>query len=891
MLDGLRFENMYERFGDVEEAHRKTFEWIFELRGSSIDGGDGNFHHELYSHSNSSDDDEEIEADEEDEEDVDVEERPAPVSLSPRKSSSASQESGLAESRMHLDERSDDMTRNFIPGVSTESDEESIFNWNSENWLKEVDRLSVPSDGELSDWSRSNGPISLRSSYRRASPSRLLDVPQTLWEVMAEAREQFIAWLKQGDGIFHISGKPGSGKSTLMKFICEHSKTKNHLQVWAGDEKLVLGKFFFWKPGSALQKSVKGLIRGLLHCLLSNSPDLIPLVLPVQWEASMYREKIHIENQECKKGFEKLISAKALYKEHRFVLFIDGLDEFEGNHAGLIRKLFEWTKQTQSVKICVSSREWTVFQEGFHNCPKLRLHELTCSDIQRFVSDRFQEMDLGALKKEPHDSDSSNAIVLQQEVIRMSDGVFLWVSLILRHIEDGLVNGDQMEDLMNVVNSLPTELEPMLHQLLSSIPPANRKLAYGILSLALFCNRYGDDCRLMRYSFMEEYIRDKNFAMNSTLRLFTETENTQRLERAKKRIYGVCKGFLELRPVFEGTRVRLLEICNLLGDVVRFTHRSIVEYLESQYFREKMDLELADFDHLDAYCQTYLSQIKHVHLPRFYYAPSLKSQDRHSESVRGPMAFKFFSLLGRGLFCTPAPSFMTESYSIITRYLVMDDQRYMPRFFGCMDAISQAMLDLNMDTAHAYVRFCDIIPCVPSEIITLLSAGLGLRKYISHRRDIGSALISKCISLRLEIVMLLPPDFPFQYHAEAMRSSFQILEALFSQGGSPDSGGWVLASRKTPSFHSFLRERCYGNGQPSLAIIAFMLYHGANPRFAMVFSKKQYRIEKRVSVTAKTGFKTYFKTEQSPTRIIRGIFRCNKQTSRFFGSARPYTRL
>lgn len=49
-----------------------------------------------------------------------------------------------------------------------------------------------------------------------------------------EARNRLFDWLKSGDGIFHISGKLGSGKSTLMKYLCEHSATKTMLTAWAG---------------------------------------------------------------------------------------------------------------------------------------------------------------------------------------------------------------------------------------------------------------------------------------------------------------------------------------------------------------------------------------------------------------------------------------------------------------------------------------------------------------------------------------------------------------------------------------------------------------------------------------------------------------------------------
>lgn len=46
--------------------------------------------------------------------------------------------------------------------------------------------------------------------------------------------ELFMKWLSSGGGIFHVSGKLGSGKSTLMKFLYENSRTKEELEKWAG---------------------------------------------------------------------------------------------------------------------------------------------------------------------------------------------------------------------------------------------------------------------------------------------------------------------------------------------------------------------------------------------------------------------------------------------------------------------------------------------------------------------------------------------------------------------------------------------------------------------------------------------------------------------------------
>jgi hypothetical protein len=68
-------------------------------------------------------------------------------------------------------------------------------------------------------------------------------------------------WLEAGDGVFHVSGKPGAGKSTLMKFIFRNPRTKDLLTRWAAGRKLVFGKFFFWKPGSDMENSILAMRR------------------------------------------------------------------------------------------------------------------------------------------------------------------------------------------------------------------------------------------------------------------------------------------------------------------------------------------------------------------------------------------------------------------------------------------------------------------------------------------------------------------------------------------------------------------------------------------------------------------------------------------------------
>jgi len=54
------------------------------------------------------------------------------------------------------------------------------------------------------------------------------------------------SWLESGSGIFWIEGKPGSGKSTLMKYIVGRNEVVDILSKWAAPRTAVVASHFFW---------------------------------------------------------------------------------------------------------------------------------------------------------------------------------------------------------------------------------------------------------------------------------------------------------------------------------------------------------------------------------------------------------------------------------------------------------------------------------------------------------------------------------------------------------------------------------------------------------------------------------------------------------------------
>lgn len=80
------------------------------------------------------------------------------------------------------------------------------------------------------------------------------------------------------------------------------------------------------------------------------------------------------------KAFKTLITQDIV--PMKLCIFIDGLDEYEGDEMDLI-KLFGKGAISPHVKICVSSRPHVAFTEAFLPLtPALALHDLTKSDIR-----------------------------------------------------------------------------------------------------------------------------------------------------------------------------------------------------------------------------------------------------------------------------------------------------------------------------------------------------------------------------------------------------------------------------------------------------------------------------------------------------------------------------
>jgi hypothetical protein len=65
----------------------------------------------------------------------------------------------------------------------------------------------------------------------------------------SRSASNFFEWMVSEDSLYWISGKPRSGKSTLMKYICNQDRTQLNLERWSDGSRLRIAKFFFFLDG------------------------------------------------------------------------------------------------------------------------------------------------------------------------------------------------------------------------------------------------------------------------------------------------------------------------------------------------------------------------------------------------------------------------------------------------------------------------------------------------------------------------------------------------------------------------------------------------------------------------------------------------------------------
>lgn len=369
-----------------------------------------------------------------------------------------------------------------------------------------------------------------------------------------------------------------------MKMLLNHPRAQRELEHWAGNNTLIISRFFFWRSGDELQNSLTGLYRSILFEVLKECPELIPLVFPVAYRvfSSQTRdnciEEAFFEPEDIQRAFDRLVSG-SLPLGYRFCLFIDGLDEYGDDgrdrleHEKLARSLPAWSQQN-NIKTVATSRPFAEFEAAFTPLRRIHLHDLAWFDIFSFAHDTFQKhRDFHRIEG---DYDKLSARVADN-----SDGVFLWAAVTVRSLYSSITNHLDISELYQQLEDTPKELNALYHSLLELLSPRDRLRASKMLLMMYAFTKYSkvaDPCIL---SWVDEW-DNPAFPLNVPPGPYSSEEYSQRVERVAAQIDGVTNGLLELST----TRNYRAYISSRLpgpyekgAPFVQFYHRTILDFV------------------------------------------------------------------------------------------------------------------------------------------------------------------------------------------------------------------------------------------------------------------------------------------------------------------------
>ncbi|KAK7192065.1 small s protein [Paraphaeosphaeria sporulosa] len=412
-------------------------------------------------------------------------------------------------------------------------------------------------------------------------------------------------WLRSNSSLYWISGKAGSGKSTLVKFLAEDNRFRAALELWAGEIPLIIASYYFWNSGENLQKSQEGLLRTLLLKVVEQQPSLAPVLFPDRYEEPKINWRGSPTLPQLRRALGKLMTQTVGVAN--VILVVDGLDEFDPTDASYVdlADMFITASQSPNIKVLLSSRPLSAFEASFAHYPKLRLHELTRIDIETFVNDRLRRhRRIADLSEE----DARGVEALISEIVSASSGVFFWVKLAVDLLLEGFRNFDTLEDLHYKLKTIPRDLDDLFTRMLRQIPKEYKFQSSKIFQILRCMDGHAQLASTSEPGGCEKTASVLHFAeidVEKVLRVPIFPASPMEQERFNKEIEGRlrsrCAGLVELSSVFsmhgkerpyDGSHKQRFDFI-WVDRRVDYLHRSVADWIQKKHIWDEISAHTA----------------------------------------------------------------------------------------------------------------------------------------------------------------------------------------------------------------------------------------------------------------------------------------------------------
>ena len=352
------------------------------------------------------------------------------------------------------------------------------------------------------------------------------------------------------DDALWVKGKPGAGKSTLMKTAYTSARLARDGVLEACQRSIAVG-FFFNARGAPLERFPEGLFRSILHQLFVTSEQVDPkFVQAYSQRTTSLASGWTWSEAELR---DMLKTAIETLKDIRILMYVDALDECEEK---CIRKLVDFLREVlqlsvhagRDLRICVSSRHYPNIRTLQKSTICVELENV--ADIAAYVCATLK--DIGRYTFDLHHSITNKAA-----------GIFLWPVLVLQKLREAVEDGEPQQTFSSILASIPEGLDELFRGLVANIASADRPKAASLMLWVLFARRplSVPELRLAlafdtRYSTQRQYEESEAFIESN--------------DDAKKLLRKWSRGLIEVKA-------------NAERSIVQFVHESVREFLLTQY--------------------------------------------------------------------------------------------------------------------------------------------------------------------------------------------------------------------------------------------------------------------------------------------------------------------
>jgi len=274
---------------------------------------------------------------------------------------------------------------------------------------------------------------------------------------------------------------------------------------------------------------------------------------------------------------EKLVETRKLF------LLVDGLDEYDGDHFE-IADFFQNIAKSRNVKVCLSSRPWLVFEEAFKNVPSLRVQDLTSSDITLYVGDKLKNDRRMEHLAKRHPEGAKELI---DEIVTKAQGVFLWVTLVVASLLQGLGNRDGIVDLQKRLRLIPPTLKDLYKHMLTRLdPPFYLEQASRIFQLMRAKEKLDQEfpfAAAWDFALLGLSLADNNaidLEKPETTPQWTQQDILAECDEMEYRLTSRCAGLFEVTGDHKWQKSASSEEASYRG--ITYLHRTVRDFLKDK---------------------------------------------------------------------------------------------------------------------------------------------------------------------------------------------------------------------------------------------------------------------------------------------------------------------